>query len=411
MTALQLATPESQTEPDAPPPRRRRRWLPTSAILVVLLVVGGAGTRIWQQHRADPLAGLEFAVARRAEIEDTTTALGKIQPREFVDVGAQVSGQLKRVLVQVGDSVRAGALLAEIDPQLQVAKLEIDRAQLAQLQAERDVQNLQVEFSAGQFERQIRMKEQDATREDVFERSRSEMRVAAAKLQSIEAQIRQVQSTTKADEAQLGYTRIFAPMTGTVVSIDARPGQTLIASQQVPVLLRIADLSSMTVWSQVSEADITRLRTGMELYFTTLGQPGRKWHGSLRQLLPSPPRAAAALSGASATPALNNLVLYTALFDVDNQAGELRPEMTAQVFFVVARAADAVVIPPQALREGKAGAATVSVVTANGELESRAVKVGIRSRFDLQIIEGLAAGERVVKHASGEDDEAQDSEP
>src|SRR5262249_33914715 len=152
----------------------------------------------------------------------------------------------------------------------------------------------------------------------------SEMRIAGAKLMAIDAQIRQVRSTTKADEAQLSFTRIFAPIAGTVVSIEARPGQTLIASQQAPVLLRIAALSTMTVWAQVSAADVTRLHPGMELHFTTLGHAGRKWQGTLRQLLPAPPRLTTA-SPTGVSQVTSNVVLYTALFDVDNSEGELRP--------------------------------------------------------------------------------------
>lgn len=374
--------------------RRPSRWPWIVLLLVVAAVAGGYAWR--EQHRNSNPA-LELATARTGDIEDAVTALGKIQPRDYVDVGAQVSGQLKTLTVKVGDTVKAGALLAEIDPQLQVAKLELDRAQLAQLEADRAVQQLQVELSSAQFERQVKMKGDGATRDDVFEQKRSDMRIARAKLDSIDAQIRAARSTIKADEAQLGYTRIFAPLNGTVVSIDARPGQTVIASQQVPVLLRIADLSSMTVWAQVSEADITRLRTGMDVYFTTLGHADRKWNAKLSQLLPAPPKApGTATTPGVTTPGASSVVLYTALFDVDNSAGELRPEMSAQVYFVVARAKDAVIIPASALSASDK-TNTVTVAAPHDKLESRTVKVGVRNRFDVQIVEGVSTGDKVVQ--------------
>lgn len=369
-----------------------------------MLIVAGAAGGFWRfRQDPDPLAGLDTAVAVNADIEDAVTALGKIQPHDYVDVGAQVTGQLKRIAVEPGAQVKAGVLLAEIDPQLQLAKLELDRAQLAQQEAERDVQRLQVEFATAQHARQLRMRGEGATREDAVERAHSEMRMATAKLAAIEAQIRQTRSTTKADEAQLGYTRIFAPLSGTVVSVDAREGQTLVAVQQAPVLLRIAVLSSMTVWSQVSEVEVNKLRPGMDLYFTVLGQPDRKWPAKLRQLLPAPVKPTTASGAASPAPAAanNNIVVYTALFDVDNSAGELMPEMSAQVFFVCAAAKAAVVIPAVALADAgvdrNKNDNTVTVIDAAGRRETRAVKVGVRNRFDVQIVSGLSAGERVLK--------------
>lgn len=419
MKALQLATPPAEPGPEERV-RQGRRWLWWGLGLVA--ICAGVAFAV-QKQKGDPLGQKELTEVKRTDIEEAVTALGKIQPRDYVDVGAQVSGQLKRLVVRVGDTVEQGALLAEIDPSLQLAELELHRAQLAQLQAERAVQKLQVEFTQSEFERQQRMKQDGTTRDDVFAQKRSDARMAVAKLDSIEAQIRQIESTLKADQAELGYTRIYAPMRGTIVSLDARVGQTLIAAQQAPVLLRIADLSSMTIWAQVSEADITRLHVGMDVYFTTLGHPGRKWRSKLQQLLPAPHKPASVTS-APAPASANSVVLYTALFDVDNQAGELRPEMSAQVFFVMAEAKDAVVMPVAALNAAEtppdeAAAAdrrepavptpppssgTVQVASADGRLSARAVKLGVRNRFDVQVVEGLRAGERVVTGTKPEDE-------
>lgn len=411
MSALPLATTPSDQVPGASAVHRRTRAFWLSSGLVLLLAAGFAALS-WRQALADPFAGVELTEARRGTVEDTVTALGKLQPRDYVDVGVQVSGQLMRLAVRAGDVVEAGQLVAEIDPRLQLAKLELDRAQLAQLEAERAGLQLQAEFSAGQYQRQKQLQSDSATRKDVVERAEHELRVARAKLGSMDAQLRQVRSTIKADEAQLSFTRIFAPMAGTVVTIEARPGNTLIASQTVPVLMRIADLSSMTVWAQVSEADITRLHPGMELYFTTLGHADRKWTAKLDRLLPAPPKLSPSAAPANASPTGSNVVLYTALFDVDNAAGELRPEMSAQVFFVTAREQDAVLVPtlafhPSPARAGESPApGTVTVATADGHLQERAVKAGVRNRFDVQIVEGLSVGERVVKRTREEAESA-----
>src|SRR5262249_18559497 len=147
------------------------------------------------------------------------------------------------------------------------------------------------------------------------------------------------QQTLKADTTTLGYSKIYAPMDGTVVSVTSLQGQTLNASQQAPIILRIGDLSTMSVWTQVSEADVPKLRIGMSAYFTTLGQPDIKWPGVLRQIQPTPT-------------VVNNVVLYTAVFDVDNPKGTLLPQMTAQVFFVSEGAKNVITVPLAALHYG-----------------------------------------------------------
>lgn len=344
---------------------------------------------------------LVTAPVLRGDIEDVITATGKIQPRAYVDVGAQASGQLRRILVRIGDDVAVGQELAEIDPQIQSAKVEADRAELARLEAMLTEQQAVLEFAEAQLGRLSQLLPANAVSKAVFDESRRDAKTGTAKVDAIRAQIRQMQSTLRADQIALEYTKIFAPMPGTIVSIDAREGQTLNAAYATPLILRIADLLTMTVWTQVSEADIPRLRVGMKVHFTTLGHVDRRWSATLRQILPAPVKPDLPTSGAQASasvvaPATNNVVLYVALFDIDNAQGELRPEMTAQVFFVVAAARDALSVPTAAVKTGPSGDLLVDVITDTGGIESRRVRLGIRTRFIAEVIAGVEEGERVV---------------
>jgi membrane fusion protein, macrolide-specific efflux system len=168
-----------------------------------------------------------------------------------------------------------------------------------------------------------------------------------------------------------------------VVTQNAKQGQTLNANQSAPIVLRIADLSTMTVQTQVSEADVSRLRLGMPVYFTTLGDQAKRWYGKLRQVNPTPD-------------VVNNVVLYNALFDVPNPEGALMTQMTAQVFFVVADVKDATLVPFSALARAANGRATVRVVGADGKVEQRQVELGVSNRVAVQILAGLEPGERVA---------------
>ncbi len=365
------------------------------AIILLLLISAATGGWFYTTRHKDKTP--EFATIRvqRGDIEDLVTASGTLQPRDFVDVGAQVSGQLHRIHVEVGDEVKNGDLLAEIDPTLFMAKVDASRAQLRYQRALLKDREAQLELSRIQHQRQQNLLAAQATTEESAQNAAAAFQSAKAQIEMLMAQIEQTESSVRADEANLSYARIYAPMDGTIVSISARQGQTINASQQAPILMQIADLSTMTVKTRVSEADITRLQVGLDAYFTTLGGRNQRWHGTLYRIEPTPVVE-------------NNVVLYSALFDVDNSDRNLLPQMTAQVFFVIAAAQDALLIPATAVspqRSGQAASdqtgvmATVTVRDRNNNLEERQIRIGIGNRIQVQVLDGLGEGEEVVSSA------------
>lgn len=411
-----------RTLPGATPQRaaKRRgarisgRRMAAFAVIPLLALAAAAGW--YKLHpKADPAARFETATVVQGDIEDAVTALGNLQPKNYVDVGAQVSGQLMKIDVAVGQKVKAGDLLAEIDPTLAEAKVTADQAALANLQAQLVDRRAQLDLAQKQLVRQQNMMKDNATSEDALQIAATAVRSNKAQIAALEAQANEAQSTLAADQANLGYTKIYAPMTGTVVSLTAQQGQTLNASQTAPVILRIADLATMTVWTQVSEADVPRLKLGMDAYFTTLGDQSQKWRGRLLQILPTPD-------------VVNNVVLYPALFDVANSDGKLMTQMSAQVFFVVAAVKNAVTVPVAALHQvGADGAKTeadpdmvdpasgatgdddvaagaaenarpysVRVLDGSGHAVRRQVWIGISNRVSAEVLDGLAPGDVVV---------------
>lgn len=365
--------------------------------LVGLVPISVAVALVWWNSRPHVL--YDSVAVQRADVESTVTAIGTLQPRTYVDVGAQVSGQITRLLVSPGAYVEKGALLVEIDPSVQRATVDAGRASLASLHAQMAEQQAQLKLARQQLQRQQRMADEEATRQEDVQIAQAQVAGAAARIDHIKAQVQQTQATLQADEARLGYTRIYAPMAGTVVSLEAREGQTLNATYQTPNILRIADLSAMTVWTDVSEADVRRVKKEMPVYFTTLGSAGqaqpRRWHSQVRQVLPAPLDSTQPSSG-SAPAMATKAVTYVVLFDVDNQDAELMPQMTAQVVFVTAQAEQALSVPLVAVQASAAQASTVRVLNARQQPEVRAVKLGVRSRHQVQVIDGLSEGERVI---------------
>lgn len=358
-----------------------------------LAVIGGV--LLW---RSAPAPAFATDAVGRGDVEATVVAIGTLQPRESVDVGAQVSGQVTRLHVEPGDHVEKGQLLAEIDASLHQATVEADRAALDGLRAQLEEQQAQFDLARQQHQRQQRLAEDEATREEDVQVAAAAHRAAQARLKQLRAQIAESQARLRGNEAQLSYTRLYAPIAGTVLGVDVKQGQTLNATYQTPTVLRIADLSAMTAWTKVSEADIRQLKPGLGLYFTTLGGDGRRWHATIRQILPSPPLPPAASGEAGAAPAVMKAVQYTVLFDVDNQDGELMPQMTAQVTFVTAAARDVLTAPLEALQavEGKSGVFTARILNGKGRPETREVQIGARSRQRVEVLDGLREDEQLI---------------
>lgn len=430
----------------APP----RPLLQRPLIWVIVLLLAAAGAAAWFFLRPeDKTDNLLTAQVERGNIEETVSAMGTLQPLQYVDVGTQVTGQLK-LLVALGDGVRQAQQVAEIDPTLAVAQVDKTKATLDNLQAQLADRLAQSRLAQLQFERNKALFAEEAGTEEAVQISAAQAEQTAAQVVALKAQLRQTQSQLTADEANLRYTKIYSPIGGTVTQLVAREGQTLVANQQAPTILRVADLGTMAVWAQVSEADVPKVKLDMPVYFNTLGLPDRRWYGKVRQILPTPDT-------------VNNVVLYNVLFDVENPDNVLKPQMSAQVYFVLAKAENALLVPAAALqplpktprvkdapkpveapaaeparaqaeapkeppaggdtgatkpdsrhrdgeRRGKSRQFQVRVVK-DGQVETRTVTVGVMNRVSAQVLEGLAEGETVVTGTAPAKDKSKGQAP
>ena len=382
-------------------PRPARR-----ALLVVACLIPVIAVAAWQVLPPGR-DRLTTVTVTRGDIESSVTALGTLQPRRYVDVGAQASGQIQKIHDEAGDEVKEGQLLVEIDPSTQKAKLDASRYAIENLQAQLQEQRAQHELARQKYQRQQRLVTSNATREEDVQTAKAELSATQARVDMFQAQIRQAQASLRSDEAELGYTRIYAPMSGTVVAVDARVGQTLNAQQQTPLIMRIAKLSPMTVWAEVSEADIGHVKPGMSAYFTTLSGGARRWTSTVRQILPIPPKPLNETSQGGGSPASSSksgsgrVVLYTVLLDVENTDHALMAEMTTQVFFVASAARNTLTAPIAALRSGPTPDRHIAqVVAANGTIKRLEVRTGISDRRHIQVLEGLNEGDHLLTGTS-----------
>jgi membrane fusion protein, macrolide-specific efflux system len=357
--------------------RRRSLWL----IGALLVVSAGAFGYYWAFGKAE--VSYITAPVERGDVESTVVAAGILQPIKYVDVGAQTSGKLKSLKVKRGDHVEENQLLAEIDPVLADTALTSANATLENMTSQRSVKQAQLALAKAQRARNEKLFEEGIISASDRDITRANYDVAFAEVASLSAQMKEATAAVDTAKANRGYTKITAPMAGEVVSISLLEGQTLNANQQAPNILRIADMSTVTVWAQVSEADIVRVKLGQDVYFTVLGQ-SQRWNGKVRQILPTPEL-------------INNVVFYDVLFDIPNPARELNIQMTAQVFIVLAQVKGALLIPTAAIGNASEGAKImVQVLKGNGSVEPRAIKIGIKSEISAEVTDGLKEKEQVV---------------
>jgi macrolide-specific efflux system membrane fusion protein len=356
-------------------------------VVIALLAIIAAGWLVFGKSNDEAESKQRTVQVEIGTVEDVVTAQGKLEPKEFVNVGAQVSGQIKKIHVEIGDNVTKDQLLAELDPRIYQSRLEASEAQLNAQKAQAEQQRASLTLAEQQHKRNSQLIDSKAISQDAFEQSKSALIVARARLKSIQALIDEIESGLKADRTNLEYTKIYAPMAGTVATLPVREGQTVNASQTAPTLMRIANYDVMTVRAQVAEADVMRLTSGMQAYFTTLGDTEKRFVGTVRQIQPTPD-------------IISDVVLFNVLIDAENTERLLMDGMSCQVFFVLGKAENVPLLPVEALirrspkedsEEGKA-----YYVQVKGQKEPVLIRTGFADRMRAEVRSGLKQGDVVI---------------
>ena len=374
------------------------------------------------------------ATAKLGSIEQTVLASGILVPSQLVSVGAQVSGQITALNVELGDKVRKGELIATIDPVPLQNALRNAEAALAQDRAQLAADRVTLGLDEVTLKRQAGVLEVQAISQADYDVAKAAVDKDRANIAALEAQITQAAIAVDTARVNLGYTKISSPIDGEIIATLVKQGQTVNSVYSTPTIVKVAKLDTMTVKAQISEADVIKVDPGQKVYFTIMGDPGHRYYAKLRAIEPATEAFANETSASSASSnndSSNPAVYYNALFDVDNPGHKLRASMTVQVNVVLAEADHAVMLPSNALLPADAPAADppgkdqpgadtpagaeapisnawaqVNVVDAAGATHQRRVRVGINNSIDAQILQGLAAGERVAIGAAPPPDAA-----
>ncbi|MFQ2035845.1 efflux RND transporter periplasmic adaptor subunit [Aeromonas veronii] len=377
----------------------KQRTLAITMLIAVVLL----GWLLWPSQ---PPKAMLTAQVTREDIAQTVLASGVLQAVEQVDVGAQVSGQVTKLAVEAGDQVKQGDLLAEIDPLIAQNNLKTAEAELASNRAQLKIKQAQLKQNELAWRRQQQMFKQEASSRADLESAEALLAVTRAELQNSQANIDNALIKVDRAKTELGYTKILAPMDGTVISIVTRQGQTLAASQTVPTVLKLANLETMTVKAQISEADVTKVKAGMPVYFTLIGDPDTRYQGTLRavELAPTNINDQATTTGTTTS---NAAVYYYALFDVPNPEHTLRVAMTTQVTIVLGERKQVLTVPQTALGKSLGdNEYEVTVIKDDETTETRHIKTSMKDEIRIEVISGLSEKEEVqLNHGAPADND------
>ncbi|MGA0614231.1 efflux RND transporter periplasmic adaptor subunit [Paracoccus sp. KR1-242] len=372
----------------------------TLVLVVAVLLVGGIALRSAGLTPGNAATATYLtAPVLRGDVEVTVMAEGQLKPEKLVAVGAQVSGRITSLAVTLGQQVKAGDLIAEIDSVTQENALRTAQATLANYQAQKDQQQAVLALAEKTLARQDKLLKSNTTAHSDYDSAEEAVSVATAQIAGLDAQIAGAQVAIETAQANLGYTRITAPSDGTVLAVVNQAGQTVNAVQSSPTIVVLGQLDRMNVHAEISEADISRVAVGQKVRFHLLGDTGRSYDSVLQEIAPAPESIVndSAIDPDSASSSSSEAVYYTGIIPVENPDGALRTYMTAQVSIILGEARDTLTIPSAALgTPSQDGRYPVRVLASDGKVETREIGIGLNDKVVAQVVAGLDEGEQVV---------------
>ncbi len=332
----------------------------------------------------------------RSTIDKTVLATGSVRAKQRTEVGAQVSGKIVKLYVTLGQSVKQGDPIADIDSDTQDNSLSTAEAELASYRAQLASAKVALEVAQSNYNRLNKLYKLVSTSQAELETAKNTLSAAKATVKQIEASVKQAQISVNNARTNVNYTKIVSPMDGVIVSIPVSVGQTVNSAQTSPTIVHVADLSQMLIKLEISESDITQVQVGQSMSFTTLADANHTYKSKIDTVDP----ALTTLSDDSSTnkyveqAANTNAIYYYANSLVDNAENRLRIGMTVQGQVEIAKRENVLVVPTSALK--RRGGKTYVQVLENRQSVEKKIETGLADSQYTEVTAGLNEGEQVI---------------
>ena len=366
----------------------------TVKILIAAAILGAAGWGIYHYTRPKESVSYITEPVTRGTLSQTVSASGEISSSHLVDVGAQVSGQVKKMHVKIGDVVKKGDLIAEIDNVTQTNDLNTRKAQLQSYQAQLESAQVALKIAQRKYNRYRSLASEDAVSREEFEATEDALATSRAKIKELQSSINQTKIAINTAEKDLGHTRITSPADGTVVAIVVEEGQTVNAVQSTPTIIQLANLDTMLNKMQIAEGDITKVKAGQDISFTILSEPDTPIKAKLDSVDPGLTTMSLG-SYTTSTDTTSNAIYYYARALVPNPDGKLSIGMTTQNTIEINGVKNVLLVPTLTIKKHD-GKSFVSVLGADGKASEREITVGLKDSMNTEVKSGLKEGDKVV---------------
>ncbi len=369
-------------------------------IIVIVLCVGAVALYVGF-FKKDDKAQLATQSITRINIDQSIEAVGEVYAKEQVDVGAQVSGQITKLYVQIGDKVKAGDLIAQIDKDKQQNDLDITKAQLASTKANLESKKVALEIASSQYQREQKLYSNKATSLENLETLKNNFYGLKASVADLDAQVVQLEITLKNAEKDLGYTTITAPMDGIIINVAVDEGQTVNANQSTPTIVKIANLDEMEIRMEIAEADVSKIKVGTAVKFSILNDPEKKYEAKISSIDPANTTTSDAKSNSSSSSTSSSstsAIYYYAKVFVKNRDNFLRIGMSVENSIVIKSAPNALAVPTYAIKNDKGG--YFVELLRGGQIIKSYVKIGIKDSINTQILDGVSENDLLVLSSS-----------
>ena len=360
-------------------------------LVYVILAAAAAGLYFKYFKKEDTITYITQPV-RRQNVEKVVNATGEVKAVDLVTVGAQVSGKIEKLYVSIGQTVKMGDMIAEIDSTTQQNDVDIAKAKMSSYQAQLKAAKTSLKIAKKQYQRMQSLKKQNAASTEDLENAEDSYEAAMSKVAEIEASLKETEISLSTAETNLGYTKITAPLDGTIVSVPVKVGQTINAAMDTPTIVQIADLNQMEIYIEISEGDIGNIKPGVKVTYSVLADLNKVYETTLKSIDP----ALTLLTDDQYTEVVDSseAIYFYGRLVVPNADGKLRIGMTTQNVIYVESAEDVLTVPAMALK-GDVDGKYVEVRTAEG-VERRPVITGVSDDLNVEIKKGVSEGEEVV---------------
>ncbi len=361
-------------------------------IVILLLIVAAAGFAVYKHMFAKEQVSYITEKVSRKTINKVVNATGEVKAVELVTVGAQASGKIEKLYVSIGQEVKKGDMIAQIDSTTQTNAVEENKAKLNSLNAQLNAAKVSLRIAQKQYDRMQKLRTNDAASEEDFENSQDSYETAKAKVTELESSIAESEISLNTAQTNLGYTKITAPLDGTVVSIPVKEGQTVNAAMNTPTIVQIADLSKMEILIEISEGDIANVKQGAKVTYSILGNSKDIKETTLKAIDPGLTLLTNGEYGEVV--GSSEAIYYYGRLVVPNESGDLRIGMTTQTVIYVDEAKDVLSIPVLALRTDKSEP-YVNILTSSG-VQERPIQTGVSDGLNIEVKYGLQEGDEVI---------------